>query len=491
METKLVDFKEKYRPQFHFTPEENWMNDPNGMVYYQGEFHLFYQYHPNNNVWGPMHWGHAVSKDLIHWDHLPIAMEPDHNGAIFSGSVVVDKKDSSGFFDGSEGLVAIFTHADTYPDSDRPRQRQSLAYSNDNGRNWKMYEANPVLSNEKFSDFRDPKVYWLDSHNKWIMVLVAGDHVRFYDSHNLKEWNYLSSFSEGNKKGVWECPDIFKLPVEDKDESKWILSVDVNPGGPQGGSGSQYFIGDFDGEKFINENSKDEIKWLDYGRDYYAAVSWDNIPEEDGRRLWIAWMSNWDYANQVPTTPWRSAMTIPRELKLKKDKEDYKLIQKPVAELKEIRGELFHWENESIEKNKNILSAIKAKSFELKTDLNLKTCNDFHFTLRKGKSEKTIVGYNKKQHKFYLDRRKSGEDDFHENFAEIHELPLELNDDSLKLQIFVDWSSIEVFINNGEKTVTDLIFPKEESDSLELKVEQGTLKINNLDLYKLDSIWRK
>ncbi|MFW6270036.1 MAG: glycoside hydrolase family 32 protein [Bacillota bacterium] len=491
METKLVDFKEKYRPQFHFTPEENWMNDPNGLVYYQEEFHLFYQYHPRDNVWGPMHWGHAVSKDLVYWNHLPVAIEPDHNGAIFSGSIVVDKNDSSGFFNGEEGLVAIFTHADTYPDSVRPRQRQSLAYSNDNGRSWEMYEANPVLSNNKFSDFRDPKVYWLESHNKWIMVLVAGDHVRFYDSHNLKEWNYLSSFSEGSKKGVWECPDVFKLPVENESESKWILSVDLNPGGPQGGSGSQYFIGDFDGKKFINENSKDEIKWLDYGRDYYAAVSWNNIPEEDGRKLWIAWMSNWDYANEVPTTPWRSAMTIPRELKLKKDKQNYKLVQKPVAELKKIREELFHCENRSIEKDENILAGIKAKSFEIKTDLNLKDCSDFNFTLRKGINERTIIGYNKKQNKFYLDRRNSGENDFHDNFAEIHELPLELNNDSLKLQIFVDWSSVEIFINSGEKTVTDLIFPKEESDSLELNVEKGTLKVNNLDLYKLDSIWRK
>lgn len=491
METKLVDFKEKYRPQFHFTPEENWMNDPNGLVYYQEEFHLFYQYHPRDNVWGPMHWGHAVSKDLVYWNHLPVAIEPDHNGAIFSGSIVVDKNDSSGFFNGEEGLVAIFTHADTYPDSVRPRQRQSLAYSNDNGRSWEMYEANPVLSNNKFSDFRDPKVYWLESHNKWIMVLVAGDQVRFYDSNNLKEWNYLSSFSEGNKKGVWECPDIFKLPVQNSDESKWILSVDLNPGGPQGGSGSQYFIGDFDGKKFINENSKDEIKWLDYGRDYYAAVSWNNIPEEDGRKLWIAWMSNWDYANEVPTTPWRSAMTIPRELKLKKDKQNYKLVQKPVAELKKIREELFHCENRSIEKDENILAGIKAKSFEIKTDLNLKDCSDFNFTLRKGINERTIIGYNKKQNKFYLDRRNSGENDFHDNFAEIHELPLELNNDSLKLQIFVDWSSVEIFINSGEKTVTDLIFPKEESDSLELNVEKGTLKVNNLDLYKLDSIWRK
>lgn len=489
MAIDIVNYKEKYRPQYHFTPVKNWMNDPNGMVYYQGEYHLFYQHHPESNVWGPMHWGHAVSKDMLHWQHLPIALEPDQNGAIFSGSAVVDKNDSSGFFDGGEGLVAIFTHADNYPDSDRPRQRQSIAYSKDKGRSWQMYEGNPVLVDENYTDFRDPKVYWFEEFQKWIMVLVAGDHARFYSSKNLKDWDYLSSFTGGTTAGVWECPDLFKIAVEGSDEFKWILEIDINPGGPQGGSGAQYFVGEFDGTNFINDNSHDKVLWLDYGKDYYAGVSWDNIPEEDGRRLWLAWMSNWQYANKVPTSTWRSAMTIPRSLKLKKDSKGYTLLQTPVEELKQIRKAAVSWKDIIIDEGKNILKEIKGKCLEIKAEFEIMDAREFGFKVRKGENEETRVAYNVLKEEVFIDRRDSGEVDFQQDFAGVHQALIKPEENCLQMHIFVDWSSLELFVNDGEISITDLIFPDPESEGLELYTKEGKVKIKSLEVYKLKSVW--
>jgi len=491
MKETITYYQEKYRPQYHFSPEKNWMNDPNGMVYYQGEYHLFYQYHPGSTVWGPMHWGHAVSKDLIHWEHLPVALEPDENGAIFSGSIVVDWNNTSGFFEKGHGLVAIFTHHDTYPGTDRPRERQSLAYSTNRGRTWYKYKGNPVLVDDNLSDFRDPKVFWHAETEEWVMVLVAEDHVRFYGSRNLKDWEYLSSFTGGTTEGVWECPDLFRLPVEGTNEYKWMLEVDINPGGPQGGSGAQYFIGEFDGTSFKNDNPDDYVLWLDYGKDYYAGVSWSDVPETDGRRLWLAWMSNWQYAKVIPTSSWRSAMTIPRSILLKKFPEGIRAVQRPVKEIQMLRGEHKAWQDIIIDQDSRLLAGEKGKCLEIEAEFELASAREFGFKVRKSRNEETIIGYDTERDEIFVDRRKSGRVDFHSGFTGKHSAPLKPEENRIKLHIFVDWSSVELFANDGKITITDLIFPEPDSDGLEIYSRGGTVKLNCLNIYHLDNIWRK
>ena len=317
---------EPHRPAFHFTPKTGWMNDPNGMVYYEGEYHLFYQYYPDSTVWGPMHWGHAISRDLVSWEHLPIALYPDSLGLIFSGSAVVDWKNTSGFgINGKPPLVAMFTHHLMRGEKAGRHdfQYQSLAYSNDKGRTWTKYAGNPVIPNTNaIHDYRDTKVFWYAPDQKWVVVLAAGDHIMLYNSPNLKDWTYLSSFGKdlGAHGGVWECPDLFPLKVQGTTQEKWVLIQNMNPGGPNGGSAAQYFIGDFNGKSFILDAqlTGDLPLWLDHGRDNYAGVTWSDVPAADGRRLFIGWMSNWDYAQVVPTKSWRSAMTLPRQLVLAK-----------------------------------------------------------------------------------------------------------------------------------------------------------------------------
>lgn len=494
MNKNVIKYKEKYRPQFHFSPPENWMNDPNGMVFYKGEYHLFYQYHPESTVWGPMHWGHAVSKDLISWEHLDIALEPDHNGYIFSGSAVVDKNDSSGFFDGEEGLVAIFTHADENPETGKSRQRQSLAYSKDRGRSWEMYENNPVLVDEEIVDFRDPKVYWFDEFNSWIMVVVAGDHARFYSSKNLIDWEYLSSFSAGTTEGVWECPDFFKLPVENTNESKWVLAIDVDPGGPFGGSGAQYFIGDFDGQKFINDNPKDKVLWMDYGKDFYAGVSWSNLPNAD-RVVFLAWMSNWQYAEKVPTENWRSVNTIPRDLKLKEYEEGIRLLQEPVKELAKLQTEIFKINDFTLENKKKLKEKSNSNCYKIEVEYSLadidnsKLAEEFGIKVCKSDTEETAIFYNRLDNKLFFDRRSSANTDFSTEFPGIYSAELIPENDLVKLEIFIDWSSVEVFANDGRVSFTNLIFPDSDSNGIELYSENGIVKVKELKLYTLDSIW--
>jgi len=323
--------EEFYRPNYHFTPKANWMNDPNGMFYLNGTYHLYFQHYPDDNVWGPMHWGHATSKDLIQWKEQPIALYPDELGLIFSGSAVVDKENTSGFGkDGIAPVVAIYTYhnMDGEKAGDIDFQTQGIAYSLDEGMTWTKYSDNPVIKNPGIKDFRDPKVIWDNQTNKWIMSLAAGNKIMFYSSANLIDWTLESEFGadKGEHGGVWECPDLFPMKLEGSETTKWVLLVSINPSGPNGGSATQYFIGDFDGHNFVLDKDfekqlqqKNSI-WLDYGRDNYAGVTWSNIPESDGRHLFIGWMSNWDYARDVPTYKWRSTMTIARELKLKNKK---------------------------------------------------------------------------------------------------------------------------------------------------------------------------
>ncbi|AJY77508.1 glycoside hydrolase [Paenibacillus beijingensis] len=503
---KASEYVEKYRPQYHFSPPSNWMNDPNGMVYYEGEYHLFYQHHPQSTIWGPMHWGHAVSTDLIHWQHLPVALAPDHNGMIFSGSAVVDAHDSSGFFDGGSGLVAIFTHHDTVQASEtaadagagttsRTRQRQSLAYSTDKGRTWTMYAGNPVLSDESIVDFRDPKVFWHAESSRWVMVLAAGDHVRFYTSPNLREWTFASEFgkTEGSHDGVWECPDLFELPVDGHPhERKWVLLVSIgdSPDCPEG-SRTQYFVGDFNGESFSSDLADDEVIWMDEGRDNYAGVTWSDVPAEDGRRLLIGWMSNWKYANFTPTTSWRSAMTVPRVLTLKRTDEGIRLYQQPVQELSALREAPLGWSALAIGPDRPQTIDWEGKAFELEAEFELAGAAEFGLKLRKSGSEETVVGYDAALEKLFIDRTASGESAFSPAFAVRHDAALKPDGGRIKLHIFVDWSSVEVFAGGGRAVMSDLIFPDDASQGVELYAVEGQVKLISMKIYPLASIYSR
>ena len=322
-------FQDPYRPLFHYTAQSHVINDPNGLLYYDGEYHLMHQYNIHNHI----HWGHAVSRDLIHWEHLPPALEPDTIGQIWSGSAVIDWNNTSGLQTGKEPVfVALFTYNE-HVDS---QQSQGLAYSNDRGRTWRKYWGNPVLTSGGKKDFRDPKVFWLESGACWVMVLACFDHVEFYQSENLLTWRYSGEFGrgEGSPAGVWECPDLFCLPVAEKpDESRWVLAVSVNDGAPAGGTGMQYFIGRFDGSRFENENSPETALWLDYGQDFYAGVTWNGIPGADGRRLMIAWADNWRYRDALPTQLFKGQFSMVRELSLRQTPEGVRLCQRPVREL--------------------------------------------------------------------------------------------------------------------------------------------------------------
>ena len=486
-------YNEKYRPQFHFTPESNWMNDPNGLVYFNGEYHLFYQYHPDSTTWGPMHWGHAVSKDLLHWEHLPVALAPDQNGMIFSGSAVVDWEDTTGFFNGEPGLVAIFTHSEEDGEANLTTQSQSLAYSKDNGRTWIKYKGNPVLSDSSIIDFRDPKVFWHDQSNHWVMVLAAGNCINIYASSNLINWTFSSSFGtrEGSHQGVWECPDLFELPVDhDSKNKKWVMIVSIgdDPNYDEG-SRTQYFIGDFNGHTFINNNLPDKILWVDYGRDNYAGVTWSDIPANDGRRIIIGWMSNWRYANQTPTEAWRSAMTIPRELSLQTTKQGVRLFQQPIAEIHKLRKMVTKVQSGLISGYQQVCDVGKGSTLEV--DLSFERQNSSHIglVLRTSEKEKTVIGFDDREKKIYIDRRHSGADHFHHDFGGIHSANFSPLDEMVEMKIFIDNSSIEVFCNDGEVVITDLIFPIGEIDHFEIFAEDGTVQLNHMNVYHLNSVW--
>nr|WP_302104898.1 glycoside hydrolase family 32 protein [Polycladomyces sp. WAk] len=473
-------YQEAYRPQYHFSPPKNWMNDPNGLVYYKGEYHLFYQYNPYGNQWGHMSWGHAVSKDLIRWRHLPVALKEDDLGMIFSGSVVVDKHDTSGFFGGKSGLVAIYTSAGE-------SQQQSIAYSKDDGRTWHKYKGNPVIPNPGLKDFRDPKVFWDDQTGKWVMVLAAGDRVMFYSSTNLRNWSYMSQFGadQGAHGGVWECPELFQLPVEGHPgEKKWVLQVDINPGGIAGGSGGQYFVGEFDGKKFTTQQKG--IKWVDFGKDFYATQTWSNTP---GRLIWVAWMNNWQYAQDIPTSPWRGAMSFPRELSLKKVNGEYVLVQKPVQEINKLREDTRVWNNRIITPGTELLP-VRGETLEIEAEFQLDTADEFGLIVRKGTKEKTIIGYNVGNQTLFVDRTQSGRTDFSKDFPVVTKAQMKPKNRVIQLHILVDRSSVEVFGNHGETVLTNQIFPDLKSQGLELYARGGNVKLQTLRIHRLKSAWQ-
>lgn len=478
-------YREPFRPQFHFTPEINWMNDPNGLVYFDGEYHLFYQYNPLGNEWGHMSWGHAVSKNLVNWEHLPIALYEEYGVMAFSGSAVADLENTSQFGTREKPpLVAIYTgHG-------HGKQSQDIAFSTDRGRSWTKYRDNPVLDIDE-AEFRDPKVSWHAGTKQWVMVvsLAAKKRLQFYGSKDLKKWVFLSEFGPAGvaNKPNWECPDLFELPIRNEPgKTRWILKADMGSGSIAGGSGGEYFTGVFDGKTFIADSK--ESQWIDYGRDFYASVSWSNIPEKDGRRILLGWMNNWETALN-PTKPWRSAMSIPRELILERSGDTLGLCQTPVRELSLLHGK--------VEEVKDILlnNAVRrletrGQQLDVLLEMEPGTATDVGIRLLKSDTEQTVVGYDAKAKKIYVDRTKSGNVGYHKAFAGRHAGPLAPDSNGrIRLRILVDSCSVEVFGNRGETVITDLVFPSADSDRLELFASGGQATITSCRIDAMKSIW--
>jgi fructan beta-fructosidase len=495
-------YQERFRPQFHFTPERNWMNDPNGMVYHDGEYHLFYQHNPFGDKWGHMSWGHAVSSDLVHWKHLPVALAEQGDLRIYSGSAVVDSANTSGFGTEDPPLVAIYTGHREESSTNQRVEDQRLAYSTDRGRTWTHYSGNPVLD-LGLPDFRDPKVFWHEQTKCWIMavVLPMAKKIGLYASTDLKCWTALSEFGPAGAWRdpiIWECPDLFSLEVEGEAEViKWLLIVNINPGGPAGGSGTQYFVGDFDGTRFIcdPEDSGEAPLWLDHGSDFYAGVTWSNAP--NGRRILLAWMSNWAYTLDVPTSPWRSAMTIPRSLILRRTAAGWRLAQKPIEELGALREEpalVFsggtfaaadHWLYQQSELNE--LLDVEMAFGEVFPNA------PFVINIHTGAAEVTTIAIDPREGQLAVDRTHAGIKGFHPAFAAScrHAAPLRIADGSLKIRFLLDTSSLEVFAQDGEIALTELIFPSPDKRSISLSSEGGDAaclpKVERIAIYKLRS----
>ena len=485
-----------YRPNFHFTPKANWMNDPNGMFYLNGTYHLYYQYYPDGNVWGPMHWGHATSTNMIAWEEQPIAIYPDDLGLIFSGSAVVDVNNTSGFGkDGIVPIVAMYTYHNMKGEQagELDFQTQAIAYSLDEGMTWVKYDKNPVIPNSGIKDFRDPKVIWDADHSKWIMTLAAGDKVLFYSSLNLREWILESSFGAafGQHDGMWECPDLFPIKVSGQDETKWVLLVSINPAAPNGGSGTQYFVGDFDGQKFTLDTDfkqqlqQDSAVWLDYGRDNYAGVTWSNIPKKDGRKLFIGWMSNWEYARDVPTETWRSAMTIPRELKLKKNEKEFVLSSAPVTELSKYVSKTIVKETLTVNNQKTIItkSEIDLSRVRIQLEMNHLKSDKYDFTFQNSFGDRLSFGIDNIKKQYYLNRQNSGKVTFSDKFANtISKAPIKNPSNMLKIEVLVDKTSIEVFYNDGETIMTEIFFPNEPFEAFSINTSDAALILENIKI---------
>lgn len=489
--SKKKYYSELHRPQYHFSPEANWMNDPNGLVFFDNEYHLFYQYNPNSTVWGPMHWGHAVSENLLHWKHLPIAMYPDSLGDIFSGSIVIDWNNTSGFGEnGRAPMVAIFTHYNgkRLKAGYKDYEYQSIAFSNDKGRTWTKYSGNPIISNPGLKDFRDPKVIWHKETNKWILVLAAFDRVKIYTSENLIDWKYASEFEIPNDKRLWECPDLFPIKVEGADEEKWVLIVSMLNDAPNGGTGTLYFIGDFDGTEFTSDYS--EQKWIDYGTDNYAFVTYSDLSEIDGRRVGLGWMSNWIYAKEVPTIKWRSAMTVPRELKLSKEENNYILKFEPIGELRNLEVKSEAIKSQVINKNIVIADDPEKNLYKLelsflrheKMDVSIKFSNDVGDFL--------LVGFSSYENKYFIDRTNAGKSNFNNQFAQKHFANLDYNRKTVDMTIYLDHSSVELFADEGRKVMTDIFFPKKPYYKIEIISKQNQVTLNKGSITELKSIWR-
>jgi fructan beta-fructosidase len=495
VETPVVRaYGEPHRPRFHFTPPAQWMNDPNGMFYLNGEYHLSYQYYPDSTVWGPMHWGHAVSKDLVSWEHLPIALYPDSLGYIFSGSAVVDQQNTSGLATGDTPVVvAAFTHHDPVGEQAGMDdfQYQSLAFSPDGGRTWTKYAGNPVLPNETgIRDFRDPKLIWHDPTRKWIMALAVYDRVQFYASQDLKQWAYLSEFGIPGDTRLWECPDLFPLRDPETGETRWVLLVSIQKDAPNGGTATSYFLGDFDGTRFFADPARQQ--WLDWGTDNYAFVTWDNAPVSPDQRIGIGWMSNWQYAQQVPTEAWRSAMTVPRVLSLRREGEGYALASQPVGALESLRGDETRVGNRSIVGEQEVKGSFSPSQCELllQTDLERTTAGLFGITLSNPAGDRLIIGLDREIGQVWVDRRNSGPKGFSETFfTGPHTAPLDFGGSTLDLRLLLDVASLELFAGQGKLNFTEVFFPETPFQTLTFWAQDGEWVLSDSRVYSLGGIW--
>lgn len=503
-----------YRPSYHFTPLYGWMNDPNGMVYKDGEYHLYFQYNPYGSKWGNMHWGHAVSKDLLHWENLEPAIARDTMGHIFSGSSVVDKRNTAGF--GKDAIIAIYTNNSVNHD-----EVQCVAYSNDNGRTFTKYEGNPVLTPfDGLKDFRDPKVFWYEKNKSWYMIVSADKETRFYCSKNLKQWTYVSAFGKGmgQQPCQYECPDFFQLPVNgDKKNMKWVMTMNINPGCIFGGSATEYFVGDFDGKQFTCPDAN-EVKWLDYGKDHYATVTFSNTAD---RVLAITWMSNWEYANITPFKQNRGANGLPRELKLYEKDGKYYVSEDAAPEVKALRKATHDMVDATIDGQKALNGAAAGMegAFEVEADITPDANGIAGIEISNNKNERTLIYFDMKKGKVVMDRTESGLTDFgkqsvpHDieqawdkqraaegkqparvenainyknDFALATWGPLSLCDGkTYHVDIFVDKSSVELFVDGGRVAMTNLVFPVAPYENLKLYAEGGKAEFKNVKVHKL------
>ncbi len=461
-----------YRPQIHFSPKAHWINDPNGMVFYKGTYHLFYQYYPDSTVWGPMHWGHATSKDMVRWQEQPVALYPDSLGYIFSGSAVVDVANTSGFGkNGQVPLVAIFTHHNPKLEKSDPThvQQQSIAYSLDEGKTWTKYAGNPVLPNPGITDFRDPKVRWYEPQKKWIMTLATKDRVTFYASPNLKNWTRESDFGSdvGAHGGVWECPDLF--PLTHNGKTTWVLLVSIGSNAPNGGTATQYFVGDFNGKTFTPTST--QTKWMDYGTDNYAGVTFANT---GSRTVLIGWMNNWLYANKVPTTAWRGAMTVPRELGLTPVGNELYITSNPIRELNGLDKQAVSLKSLMVNGEADLTTKLKAGTGPFRLELTAQNPADFSIVLANQQGNELVIGYDKPTNSYFIDRTKSGKTDFDKTFSGRHTAPRLPTNPAMQLTLLIDRASVELFADGGLTAMTDVFFPDTPLNQLRIRSVKGT-----------------
>lgn len=489
-------YGEPHRLQFHFSPPKNWMNDPNGLVYENGTYHLYFQQNPTANVAGNLHWGHATSDDLVHWKPQPTALAPDSLGLVFSGSAVLDTDNTSGLGQpGKPALIALYTaHSEAKEKANRPDvETQCLAYSLDHGQTWTKYAHNPVLQNQGSRDFRDPKVSWHPAEKQWVMPLSAHDHVEFYASKNLTSWTKLSSFGQGlgAHGGVWECPDLVAVP-DAQGRPHWVLIVNMNPGGPNGGSATQYFVGNFDGKTFTA--SQPGTRWLDYGPDNYAGITWGQLPAGAPPTL-IGWMSNWNYGQQVPTSPWRSAMTVPRTLSLQPGTQAGELLlaSQPLPAVAEKLGEdRVSLPNVTVQGSYDLAAKLKHPIGRYALNFTVPQAQNWVVELRNAKGERTLIGYDHSKKQYYFDRSKSGSVDFapaDKGFAKVAYAPRQTSAATQDVRLVIDVASVELFADGGRTCLTGIFFPSQPYTGLALQAQNLTLPA--VEVMSMKSIWEK
>lgn len=483
--TGPVTYKELHRPQYHYTPARNWMDNPCGLVYHDGEYHMFYQHNPTGPNWGNTSWGHAVSKDLLHWEELPVAIPMQDSVMAFSGSVVVDKDNTSGLCPDGNCMVAIFTGHQA-----GKNQVQNLAYSTDNGRTFKMYEGNPVLDIDA-SDFRDPNVFWHTPSKQWIMAvnLPRRYKVMFYGSKNLKEWTELGSFGDkGDNSKIWEAPDLFQLQVEGEKTKKWVLLI--SGGGPKRGeAGMQYFIGNFDGQSFTRDKSQKIAYYVDYGKDFFAGRTFQNEPND--KRIMAGWMNNWVYAEATPTGPFRGVQSLPRELSLRRTAEGLRLVQAPYSGLDSLRNSPRREKDITMVGFEGEFEAVRNKSVEILAEIDVQDSRKVGVkVLRSNEGKETIIGYEPEKEILFLDRAYSGTTQFSNAFGvDRLEAPLKLKDGKLKLHVFTDHSTIEIFANDGERVISAQAFPEENGDRMMFMALSKPMLLEDVRIWYLDSVW--